>query len=304
MESESPKTQFIHTGFASPITEVALILVSYCNGVYQSLGSAVVVGSGLALTAAHVVQHHIAEYGLSTVGLASMAKFSLQAILFRNDGPTSAHIWDVQTVVFDQNLTDVALLTLVPRFEEQREHFWRTTKLQLLPPTVGTRVSAFGYHSSSCMSADRRNMELTTNPYTTSGTIQEIYDLGRDKVMLPFPCFRTDFRADGAMSGGPVFNEQGNLCGLICAGTALSEPDASNAQHSSYVSLLWPLMGLILSIDRLGQPSGVSYPMLELAQAGLITAVDWQSIVLGKSKDPDKLTVGLQRPNPLPGGGT
>ena len=88
---------------------------------------------------------------------------------------------------------------------------------------------------------------------------------------------------------------------VVCAGTALPEPDASHAQHSSYVSLLWPLMGLILSIDRLGQPSGVSYPMLELAQAGLITAVDWQSIGLGQSKDPDKLTVGSQRPIPLPG---
>ena len=35
--------------------------------------------------------------------------------------------------------------------------------------------------------------------------------------MLPFPCYHVGARFDAGMSGGPVFDEYGSLCGLVCA---------------------------------------------------------------------------------------
>jgi hypothetical protein len=56
-------------------------------------------------------------------------------------------------------------------------------------------------------------VELTTNPYTPTGKVQEVHDERRDSGRLSFPCFRTNARYDPAMSGGPVFAEDGHLCG-------------------------------------------------------------------------------------------
>jgi hypothetical protein len=36
--------------------------------------------------------------------------------------------------------------------------------------------------------------------------------------MLTFPCFEINTHVIGGMSGGPLYNEAGHLCGLICAG--------------------------------------------------------------------------------------
>jgi hypothetical protein len=46
---------FRHTGFNSPITEVAVMLVAQKDQEYSCLGSGIIVGPTIALTARHVV---------------------------------------------------------------------------------------------------------------------------------------------------------------------------------------------------------------------------------------------------------
>jgi hypothetical protein len=116
-------------------------------------------------------------------------------------------------------------------------------------------------------------IEYTTNPYTASGVVEEVHDERRDSYRLPFPCFRTNARFDRGMSGGPVFSEEGYLCGIICSSMP---PELGNedGEHVSYVASLWPSMGIVVAYDREGYPHGVFYPAMELATGGFIAAID------------------------------
>jgi S1-C subfamily serine protease len=50
-----------------------------------------------------------------------------------------------------------------------------------------------------------------------AGVITEYYPNGRDRVMLPGPCFQVEMEGPGGTSGGPVFNAKGNVVGVISA---------------------------------------------------------------------------------------
>ena len=70
------------------------------------------------------------------------------------------------------------------------------------------------------------------------------------------------------MSGGPVFDEYGSLCGLVCANVDGSH---QTGEPVSYVTALWPLFTLMLDGDRGDQyPRGIRYPAIELARDGQI----------------------------------
>ena len=96
------------------------------------------------------------------------------------------------------------------------------------------------------------------------------------------------------MSGGPVFDDDGRLCGLICSNLP---PSSSNEDHVSHVTTLWPCMGTLIDLDRQGFPVGIQYPALELAQHGHIHADGWQQISLTRDESGKILNVQLQVPS-------
>ena len=55
--------------------------------------------------------------------------------------------------------------------------------------------------------------------------------------MLPWPVLEVDCPTWGGMSGGPVFDDRGNLIGLLCSSFSLDSGDGI-----SYVSLLYPAL--------------------------------------------------------------
>jgi hypothetical protein len=54
------------------------------------------------------------------------------------------------------------------------------------------------------------------------------------------------------------------------------------AEHTSYVSTLWPLMGLEIDVAQDGTFTSENYPVIELARAGIISALGHEKIVLQK----------------------
>jgi hypothetical protein len=67
--------------------------------------------------------------------------------------------------------------------------------------------------------------ELSFKAKVGFGCLTEIFKEARDRVLLPFPCFRSDVPLYGANSGGPVFDKRGRICGVNCtsfAGEAIS----------------------------------------------------------------------------------
>lgn len=61
--------------------------------------------------------------------------------------------------------------------------------------------------------------------------------------MLPYPCFETSAAIKGGMSGGPVFSSAGQVIGVVGSSFELEESDESEV---SYVSAIWPVVGIEL----------------------------------------------------------
>lgn len=116
----------------------------------------------------------------------------------------------------------------------------------------------------------------TDKPTTSIGEVGQIFAERRDSSMLTFPCFEVNARFAAGMSGGMVIDEDGALCGLVCAGYDFHDP---NAVPLSYAATLWPMLTTIISIDR-GEkyPRGVEYPMVDLALDKFINVVGLEQL--------------------------
>jgi hypothetical protein len=149
-------------------------------------------------------------------------------------------IWDVQEC-FMSPFTDIALLHLMPYCETAAAYAqaksWKQFAMDLLPPPLGARIVGFGFHSSEAKvnrnSDGTNHIDLNDKPTATVGEVREVHLRQRDSVRLNFPCYRVNARFDGGMSGDPVLNDYGKLCGVICSSLAADGPDD---EHASYVA--------------------------------------------------------------------
>lgn len=145
--------------------------------------------------------------------------------------------------------------------------------LRLSPsiPTVGEKICGCGYYQMKGTVGQRTedgklDIHYSQNTAYTTGCVSEVYPARRDSAMLRFPCFRTDARFDAGMSGGPVVNQQGGACGVICSSLPADE---LNPAHASYVSLIWPAFGTPMEVEGPGQPSAVT-TLYDLAKGGSV----------------------------------
>lgn len=61
-------------------------------------------------------------------------------------------------------------------------------------------------------------MKYQLKPSTSIGIVTDVFPEKRDSSLLSFPSYDVEAHFIGGMSGGPIFNEAGELCGLICSG--------------------------------------------------------------------------------------
>jgi hypothetical protein len=280
----SKKPSFTETGLKTLITEFALALMAWKDDHWTPSGTAVLVGGyGLAMTANHVITDYWDRYERAPLSEGnSEGSFQIMALQMLDGGEIAAP-WLVHKIWLSP-YTDAAFLGLAPAAETEavrdRQVQGRGVRMNLLPPSVGSRVVAFGYHSPNIEIREQEGegvIKWNDSPTTSVGQVLEVYEHGRDTVMLPFPCYRTNARSKPGMSGAPVFNDSGPLCGLIS--TAM-EGGEDEGDHIYYAAALWPSMGTQIDAERPGFPAGVSYPALELAKHGYIAALHWDKVVL------------------------
>jgi hypothetical protein len=245
---------------------------------YWASGTAVVVAPYLAITAKHVVEDHwTRNQGLWPEAGDVVGDLSLFAFQVPPNG--EACLWAVNRI-WNSPHTDIAFLKLVPASARAATFQWRHLAINALPPTVGSRVTAFGYHSSEIVSGPP--ILWRHDASNSSGRVIDVHVEKRDSVLRKYPCFCTDARFDGGMSGGPVFNEGGEVCGLVCSGIA---PFDAEEGHTSYVTTLWPSLGTLIDLNRLGHPAGERYPVLELARGGQMVVCNWERIAVEWDED-------------------
>lgn len=207
---------FFETPLPSPITEFVCQVTSNVNGTqHYASGTAVIVAPFLALSARHVFEDHwLRQEGSPPPPTGEQAgNFSL--VLAQLVG-TELNLWTV-TRLWSSGHTDIIAFRLTPISAEAQRYTFRHLTLDLLPPAVGEKITAFGYHGNEVEVADKL-IELRVEAGTSHGTVLEVHDDLRDRARLRFPCFRTNARFEGGMSGGPVFNGAGHVCGIDLLG--------------------------------------------------------------------------------------
>jgi hypothetical protein len=212
----STGTVFVDSPLPSPINEIVVQITSAVDGEdHYASGTGVIIAPYLALAARHVLEEHWGRHHGGSLPLTGEATTRFSFLLAQQIG-NELNLWTV-TRVWVSNLTDIVLLRLTPHSTGAAAYAFRALPIDVVPPRVGERVFAFGYSDSATEVVAPKELKISHRPITTHGDVIEVHHQQRDPVKMPFPCFRTNARFDGGMSGGPVFNQAGHLCGLICS---------------------------------------------------------------------------------------
>jgi len=236
-------------------------------------GSCVRLAGNLYLTAKHLIEDYLEKYGSG--GTTITLDFWIVHVF---PGP-EYEIWRVDRSWFSLT-SDLAILHTVPLNDTAGHPKTRNcAALSLQPPPIGSRITGFGYHGCTGIvrkdGEGTRHIEINGRGAATVGEVREIHRERRDNFRLNFPCFRANARFDGGMSGGPVINDQGRVCGIICSNLP---PDELDAEHTSYAATLWPVMAIPINLGDDGVSIVAWYPVKRLAEKGIIHAQDYEKV--------------------------
>lgn len=221
----------------------ALLTISFYDGEHlRTDGSAVLIGPGLALSARHVFDPVMEELKAGNVSpmVASVTE----------DGVV---LWRLHQIVFGQ--TDVAILRL-DLASDFPPHGLRCALLTTRTPAVGEPIMIAGARSEEPVALEApKGMAIIIGV----GEVGSVYGNGRDRVMLPNACIEVQCLAVGGMSGGPAFDKNGNLVGIL---TSSFEADEGPA----FISNWWPTAGDIVETIWPNGIAPVPLPLLDLAK--------------------------------------
>jgi hypothetical protein len=221
------------TPIESPITEHAALLIGANDNLVLPAGSAVVVSAELLFTARLVVEHLWKKLEQKPVpGTDVTQQSTFAAVAVHWPGPQSeAAVWSIVGVWLCPD-TDLAFVKIKAGNEYSRQYRWsRWIAMDLEFPPVGSRIGAFGYPGISVLQYTDEEMKLSLRPSTSVGEVTAIFPEGRDRTMLNFPCYQVNAQFDSGMSGGPVINDAGKLCGIVCRACLRAKDIYPTFQH-------------------------------------------------------------------------
>lgn len=196
---------------------------------------------GLFATARHVLKACLDEHGRPTIPLTILHRFpAANKIVYRPIIRACLH-----------NGSDIALGVGAPmRSDATGDGLWaNSVVLSSKPVDIGSMVTTYAYPNAITITRNADRHEIHIYPLFYAGAVVECFPDGRDRVMLPGPCYQTTMHLHGGASGGPVFDSQtGRVCGINC--TSLS-----GATDVSFVSMIHKLLeidieGVVLDARR------------------------------------------------------
>lgn len=247
------------------------------NEIYTS-GTATCVAKNIHITAAHVLTDLLEDqFGFTD----NQTHFDLWLVQVK-PGPEYI-IWQALNF-WVCPYSDIAIIHTKAMNEEAASlNSVPSLRMNLAPPAVGEKIVGFGFHSSGTSKINigedgTRNIEIEGIGSATIGHVQEVHQIKRDSVRLTFPCYQVNARFDGGMSGGPVLNDNGELCGVICSSLP---PFSDDEEHVSYVATLWPSMSVSMNIDpSTGNRKEDYYPLFNLVDKGLLSATSSERVII------------------------
>lgn len=187
------------------------------------LGSGIMVGPGLLLTASHVLEEFSAS-GTPPAFFTFLPE-GLRAWL-PTDRSTS-----VGPSAFDpdrKKVSDITLVSCTLNSEAHAERPLMLAPLRAALPLVGERLWAFGFRDS-LQGVD----SAAVTPLVSSGKVRAVFPSGRGERMAA-SCIELDMEAYGGMSGGPVVNDKGEVVAIV---------SSSLDGGPTFATLIWDALG-------------------------------------------------------------
>lgn len=185
-------------------------------------GTAFMIAPGIAITAAHVLDElEAGGYAVEAIGPGFGGSLTWwRAVMIYRLGLVDGH-GDVKSQY------DLAAFTMEPVSDQGTELVLVQTVVSPESPRVGDDVMVLGFRAENGVPDQIALM-------ASRGRVVQCFPNGRDRSMLPNPCFEAELDIWGGMSGGAVVNSHGELVGIASTSvTAIS--------RTSYVSLLTPI---------------------------------------------------------------
>ena len=187
-------------------------------------GTAVLVAPGVALAATHVLQPYVEQLKSGEIGL--------HCVGVREGEMTIWLVRDVTQILE----SDITILTLELATDFQEPLQLSLASLTTRTPAAGELVTVVGFRTPEPASLEDGAFTFGSTMILSHGRVTAVYakPTGRDRLMLPWPCLEIDCPTWGGMSGGPAFDRNGFLVGLLCS----SVGGVNELSGPSYISLL------------------------------------------------------------------
>ncbi len=236
------------------MTDAIAAVVCFDDGIVRSVGSAVMIGPGLALTATHVLDE-FKSIGKSPVLLTFLPGGEARAWLPKHTINSHRPSSVLSFSSTPEAVSDLSVLTCDLNSDAHSNHSLCLTPLRVRLPVPGDRLWAIGFRQGDI--SDRATGMI---PLAASGTVIDAYPQGRGKMLIS-SCVSVDMNTMGGMSGGPVFDSDGFVVGIV---------SSSFDGGPTFVTLIWN--ALTLRPD--GLPRSVwpfdSAPMQKVIETGLV----------------------------------
>ncbi len=187
-------------------------------------GSAVAIAPGTALAALHVISDEIAQ--------VMAGKRLIFASAITSEG---LDLWKVRHIT-KRDGTDLCILSLERMSGLPKDLTIRQAAISRRVPKIGEQVMMAGFRAPEAAPAGPDATTIEGGVYVSVGLVSATYPNGRDSVMIPWPCIELNVGATGGMSGGPAFDSDGRLVGVVCASVG------EGAGGTSYVAIVEPIL--------------------------------------------------------------
>ncbi len=209
-ELESP------TPLASELIQSIWPIIGRADGEWKAPGTAFVISKGgLMLTARHVIPKTWPQR--SSGRLECDGPFLALYMGATNTPSAKPRLFFIDEVTYGVS-DDVAVCQL--RAADKLGPFdFVPLKLRPVPPEVGEEMLAFGYDGLKVMpdaeAEDQLGIKAEARGHFVSGPVNAVHWPRKTNGLSTFPCFDFSASMHSGMSGGPVIDEKGFVCGVM-----------------------------------------------------------------------------------------
>lgn len=194
-------------------------------------GSAVMVAGGVALCASHVFKADVDRL------MAGELK-----VLCVGTSPHGNELWNIRHITLVPN-TDICILSLSLVCGIPPDKTFHQASITTRTPRSGERlfVVAFKAEDEDCINW-KPGQRIRTHILACAGRVTQHFLSGRGN-MPPGPCIEVDFESWPGMSGGPVFDEDGWLVGVLSSSLSSGDNYAPSFVSLALSALAHPFKG-------------------------------------------------------------